>query len=256
MIIIHEISKSYDQKTQAVDNVSLEIFDNEIFGFLGPNGAGKTTTLKMISGLLLPDHGSIKINGIDVVTESLEAKKNLSFVSDDPNIFLRLKGIEYLRFLADVYEVSEDLRVERITDLARRFGMTNVLDQRIQSYSHGMRQKIILIGALIHNPPIWVLDEPMTGLDPSSSYQLKNMMREHADHGNTVLFSTHVLDVAEKVCDRLGVISEGKLLFVGTMAELREKYQDDSSLENIFLEMVGEEQFSPFAVTEKEAKHL
>lgn len=256
MIKIHEISKSYDQKTQAVDNISLEIFDNEIFGFLGPNGAGKTTTLKMISGLLLPDHGSIKINDINVVTESLEAKKNLSFVSDDPNIFLRLKGIEYLRFLADVYEVSEKLRVERIEDLARRFGMTNVLDQRIQTYSHGMRQKIILIGALIHNPPIWVLDEPMTGLDPASSYQLKSMMREHADNGKTVLFSTHVLDVAEKVCDRLGVISEGRLLFVGTMSELRKKYQDDSSLENIFLEMVGEEQFSPFALTEEEAKRL
>ncbi|NLC25321.1 MAG: ABC transporter ATP-binding protein, partial [Fastidiosipila sp.] len=157
---------------------------------------------------------------------------------------------------AYVYEVSEKLRVERIEDLARRFGMTNVLDQRIQTYSHGMRQKIILIGALVHNPPIWVLDEPMTGLDPASSYQLKNMMREHADNGKTVLFSTHVLDVAEKLCDRLGVISEGRLLFVGTMSELRKKYQDDSSLENIFLEMVGEEQFSPFALTEEEAKRL
>ena len=256
MISIHEISKSYDQETQAVDNLSLEIYDNEIFGFVGPNGAGKTTSLKMITGLLLPDHGSIKIYGIDVVAKPLEAKKNLSFVSDDPNIFLRLKGIEYLRFLADIYEVGEDLRVERIKDLSHRFAMSNVLDQKIQSYSHGMRQKIILIGALIHNPPTWVLDEPMTGLDPSSSYQLKNMMREHADKGNTVLFSTHVLDVAEKVCDRLGVISEGKLLFVGTMAELRKKYQEDSSLESIFLEMVGEEQFSPFALSEEEAGSL
>ena len=256
MISIHEISKSYDQKTQAVESLSLEIYDNEIFGFLGPNGAGKTTSLKMISGLLLPDHGSIKVNGIDVVAEPLEAKKNLSFVSDDPNVFLRLKGIEYLRFLADVYEVAEDVRVEHIKDLSHRFGMSNVLDQKIQSYSHGMRQKIVLIGALIHNPPTWVLDEPMTGLDPSSSYHLKNMMREHADKGNTVLFSTHVLDVAEKVCDRLGVIAEGKLLFVGTMAELREKHQDDSSLESIFLEMVGEEQFSPFALSEEEAGSL
>jgi len=256
MISIHEISESYDQKTQAVESLSLEIYDNEIFGFLGPNGAGKTTSLKMISGLLLPDHGSIKVNGIDVVAEPLEAKKNLSFVSDDPNVFLRLKGIEYLRFLADVYEVAEDVRVEHIKDLSHRFGMSNVLDQKIQSYSHGMRQKIVLIGALIHNPPTWVLDEPMTGLDPSSSYQLKNMMREHADKGNTVLFSTHVLDVAEKVCDRLGVIAEGKLLFVGTMAELREKHQDDSSLESIFLEMVGEEQFSPFALSEEEAGSL
>ena len=253
MISIHEISKSYDQKVQAVDNVSLEIYDNEIFGFLGPNGAGKTTSLKMIAGLLSPDKGSIKINGIDVMENPLEAKKNLSFVSDDPNIFLRLKGIEYLRFLADVYEVPAELRMERIKDLGRRFGMSKVLDQRIQSYSHGMRQKIILIGALIHNPPTWILDEPMTGLDPSSSYQLKNMMREHADDGNTVLFSTHVLDVAEKVCERLGVISEGKLLFVCTMTELREKYHDDSSLESIFLEMVGEDQFSPFAVDEDEA---
>lgn len=256
MISIREISKSYDQKTLAVDNLSLEIYDNEIFGFLGPNGAGKTTSLKMICGLLMPDHGTISINGIDVMSNPLEAKQNLSFVSDDPNIFLRLKGIEYLRFLADVYEVPEDLRVERIKDLSHRFGMTKVLDQRIQSYSHGMRQKIVLIGALLHNPPTWILDEPMTGLDPSSSYQLKNMMREHADNGNTVLFSTHVLDVAEKVCDRLGVISEGKLLFVGTMAELREKYQDDSSLENIFLQMVGEEQFSPFALSEDEAGRL
>jgi ABC-2 type transport system ATP-binding protein len=157
-------------------------------------------------------------------------------------MFLRLKGIEYLNFMADMYDVSTEERKERIERLSRHFGMTDVLQDRIQSYSHGMRQKIVLIGVLLHNPPVWILDEPMTGLDPRSSFLLKEMMREHADRGNTVFFSTHVLDVAEKVCDRVAIINKGQILFCGTMEEMQEHFKKNSSLESMFLELTESEE--------------
>lgn len=240
MITISNVSKSYNQETLAVDNISLEVRDGEIFGFLGPNGAGKTTTLKMMTGILEPTSGTININGFDIIKDPLEAKFQFGFVSDDPNVFLRLKGAEYLKFLADIYLVPGNLRQERITRLAKEFEMETALGDKIQSYSHGMRQKIVLMGALLHNPPVWILDEPMTGLDPQASFILKNMMRQHADAGKTVIFSTHVLEVAEKVCDRLAIIDKGKILFCGTIDELRAQ-QGDSSLESIFLKLVGAE---------------
>ncbi len=240
MITISNVSKSYNQETLAVDNISLEVRDGEIFGFLGPNGAGKTTTLKMMTGILEPTSGTININGFDIIKDPLEAKFQFGFVSDDPNVFLRLKGAEYLKFLADIYLVPGNLRQERITRLANEFEMETALGDKIQSYSHGMRQKIVLMGALLHNPPVWILDEPMTGLDPQASFILKNMMRQHADAGKTVIFSTHVLEVAEKVCDRLAIIDKGKILFCGTIDELRAQ-QGDSSLESIFLKLVGAE---------------
>lgn len=241
MIELNNVTKSYNGTYKAVDDLSLEIRDGEIFGFLGPNGAGKTTTIKMITGIASQDSGVIKVNGIDTKENPLETKKEFGYVPDSPDMFLRLKGIEYLNFMADIYEVNSKTRKERIRDLAKRFDMDNALKDKIQSYSHGMRQKIVLIGALLHNPNVWILDEPMTGLDPKSSFLLKEMMREHADNGNTVFFSTHVLEVAEKVCDRVAIINKGKILFCGTLEEMKNHFKENQSLENMFLEMTSNE---------------
>lgn len=241
IIELNNVTKSYNGTYKAVDDLSLEIRDGEIFGFLGPNGAGKTTTIKMITGIASQDSGVIKINGIDTKENPLETKKEFGYVPDSPDMFLRLKGIEYLNFMADIYEVNSKTRKERIRDLAKRFDMDNALKDKIQSYSHGMRQKIVLIGALLHNPNVWILDEPMTGLDPKSSFLLKEMMREHADNGNTVFFSTHVLEVAEKVCDRVAIINKGKILFCGTLEEMKNHFKENQSLENMFLEMTSNE---------------
>jgi len=242
MIELIGVSKTYGGTVKAVDNIDLTIPDGEIFGFLGPNGAGKTTTIKMITGILNADSGTIKVNGIDIKTDPVEAKRQTGFVPDSPNMFLRLKGIEYLRFMADVYDVSPKDRAEVIDDLVNNFGMEDVLNDRIQSYSHGMRQKIVLIGSLLHNPSVWILDEPMTGLDPRSSFFLKEMMRKRADSGKTVFFSTHVLDVAEKICDKVAIINKGKILFSGTLDEMRNSSMKDESLEKLFLELTENEE--------------
>lgn len=241
MIELTNVTKSYSSSSKAVDNISLDIPDGEIFGFIGPNGAGKTTTIKMITGIIKADNGEIKANGIDISKSPLDAKRQFGFVPDSPDMFLRLKGIEYLNFMADIYEVKSEKRMERIKYLSDKFEISRVLEDKIESYSHGMRQKIIIIGALIHNPSIWILDEPMTGLDPKSSFILKEMMREHADAGNTVFFSTHVLEVAEKLCDRLAIINNGVILFSGTFQKLKNQFKEDESLENIFLEMTSHE---------------
>ena len=242
MIEITSVSKSYNRGTvKAVDGVSLSIQDGEIFGFLGPNGAGKTTLIKMITGILNADEGSININGKDIRRDPLGAKMQFGFVPDDPNIFARLTGIEYLNFMADIYQVSSEIRLPRMQELLNRYEMANTVGDQIQSYSHGMKQKIVVIGALLHNPPVWILDEPMTGLDPRSSFDLKEMMREHADAGNTVFFSTHVLDVAEKICDRLAIINKGKVIFCGSMEEIRAHAKENQSLENLFLELTENE---------------
>jgi len=240
MIEIKNVSKSYNNTTKAVDDISITIKDGEIFGFLGPNGAGKTTTINMLTGILSSDVGDILINDIDISKSPLEAKRQFGYVPDSPDMFLKLKGIEYLKFMADIYDVDKDIRQKKIEDLAERFSMKDALDDKIQSYSHGMRQKIVIMGALIHNPNIWILDEPMTGLDPKSSFVLKQMMREHADSGKTVFFSTHVLEVAEKLCDRIAIINKGKILLVGTIDEIRAGIKEDS-LENIFLELTEDE---------------
>lgn len=239
MIRINNVSKTYGSGVKAVDSVTLEIPDGVIFGFLGPNGAGKTTLIKLITGIILPDKGTIEVDGTDILKNPVEAKKKIGFVPDDPNIFLRLKGLEYLNFMADMYDVPKSDRSQDIKVLAERFGMQNALGDQIQSYSHGMRQKIILMGALIHKPKVWILDEPMTGLDPKSSFELKEMMREHADKGNVVFFSTHVLEVAEKVCDMISVINKGKILFTGTLDNMKKFAKTDASLEKMFLEMTN-----------------
>lgn len=221
--------------------MNLEIKNGEIFGFLGPNGAGKTTTIKMITGILKPDEGEILLDGKNIEKQPVDAKKTIGFVPDSPDMFLRLTGIEYLNFIADMYEVPLEDRKERIEKLAKRFEIENDLGSSMQSYSHGMRQKIIVISMLLHQPKNWILDEPMTGLDPKSSFQLKELMREHAKKNNTVFFSTHVLEVAEKLCDRVGIIHKGNLIFVGTYEELKSEVKEGSSLEEMFLELTENE---------------
>lgn len=241
MINIENVTKTYNGTYSAVNNLNLQIRDGEIFGLLGPNGAGKTTTIKMITGIIAPTVGNITINGLDINKDSLKAKEQFGYVPDSPDMFLRLTGIEYLNFMSDVYGVKKDIREDRIKELAKRFEMENALGDKIQSYSHGMRQKIIIMGVLVHNPKVWILDGPLTGLDPKSAFILKEMMREHADASNTVLFSTHVLEVAEKVCDRVAIINKGHVIFVGTLEEMRNKFKSSESLEEMFLEITENE---------------
>jgi len=238
MIEISGVSKTYaNGKNRAVDDINLNIRDGEIFGFLGPNGAGKTTTIKLITGILRPDCGDININNINMLKEPVKAKENIGYVPDNPEIFNRLTGIEYLNFIGDIYDVDESERVKVIEELSEGFEIKDALPSKIGSYSHGMKQKLVIMGALIHNPPTWVLDEPMVGLDPKSAFILKEMMRKHADAGKTVFFSTHVMEVAEKICDRIGIIKKGKIIFVGTLDELRATRKENESLENLFLEL-------------------
>lgn len=241
MITINNVSKSYNGHIKAVDGLSLTIKPGEIFGFLGPNGAGKTTTIKMITGITKPDQGTIHINGKEIQKEPVRAKKEFGFVPDNPNVFLRLKGIEYLNFMAEAYNVKKESRIKRIQTLAERFSMTKVLSDQINSYSHGMRQKIVIMGVLIHSPNVWILDEPMTGLDPKASHLLKVMMKEHTAQNKSVFFSTHVLEVAEKICDRVAIINQGKILYVGSVEEIKEKSHENKDLESIFLELTKNE---------------
>ena len=237
MIEIKNVSKSYVKGKKSVDNLNLDIKDGEIFGFLGPNGAGKTTTIRMITGILDIDEGDILIDGMSIKTSPLEAKKKFGFVPDSPDMFLKLKGIEYLNFMADIYEISKEKRLKKIEEITKKFEIYDDLNNQIQSYSHGMRQKIVICGALLSEPKNWILDEPMTGLDPKSSFDLKEMMKSHAKSGKTVFFSTHVLEVAEKLCDRVGIINNGKLVFVGTFEQLKERFKEEGTLEELFLEI-------------------
>lgn len=239
MLSIKNVSKTYSKgKVKAVDNISLEVKAGEIFGFLGPNGAGKTTTIKMITGILPIDEGQIMVNKHDIEKDSIKAKLSMGFVPDAHDVYERLKGIEYLNFIADVYNVSAADRKANIDKYLEMFDMKQAAGQPIKSYSHGMKQKIILTGALLHQPPLWILDEPMTGLDPKSAHLLKEEMHEHCAKGNTVFFSTHVLEVAEKLCHRIGIINKGKIIAIGTMDELRKS--GDASLESIFLSLTEE----------------
>ena len=237
MIEIKNVSKSYKKGKKVIDNINIEIRDGEIFGFLGPNGAGKTTTIKMITGILDIDEGDILIDGNSIKTNPLEAKKRFGLVPDNPDIFIKLKGIEYLNFIADIYKISEGERIEKIKNLSKQFEMKNVLNNKIQSYSHGMRQKIVIMGTLLHDPQNLILDEPMTGLDPRSSFDLKRIMREHTKQNKSVFFSTHILEVAEKLCDRVGIINRGKLVFIGTYEEMKREFNKNASLEELFMEI-------------------
>ena len=236
MISVQNFTKRYGDR-DVVKNISFTAKDGAITGFIGHNGAGKSTTIKAITGVIRPTEGTIKINDIDVVTDSKNAKMQFGYVSDSPDHFLRLNGVEYLNFIADIYDTPVEGRAEFIEDYGNRFGIYDSLNNQIVSYSHGMRQKVMIMGALIHNPSVWILDEPLTGLDPQAAFELKKMMREHVQKGNSVFFSTHVLEVAEKLCDEVCIIKSGELLYTGTLENLKETHKSQASLENIFLEL-------------------
>ncbi len=241
MIEIKNVSQSYVKGKKIIDNMNFTIENNTVFGVIGPNGAGKTTTINMITGILNIDEGDILIDGKSITKEPIEAKKQFGFVPDTPEMFEKLTGLEYLNFIGDVYKVDPKIRLEKIEELAKEFGIYGDLKDRIQTYSHGMKQKLLIISVLMHNPKNWILDEPLTGLDPKASFLLKKLMKEHAKKGNTVFFSTHVLDVAEKICDKIAVIDEGKVTFVGTIKELKEKSKTNTTLEESFLKITSKE---------------
>ena len=238
MIEARSLTMIYGNGKKAVDDISFNIKAGEIVGFAGPNGAGKTTVIKMLAGILKPTSGTAVINGSDINKDPIKAKMSFAYIADNPDILIQLTGLEYLNFIADMYEVKEDVRKEKIKTLSERFGMSEVLNTQMREYSHGMRQKLMVISALIHNPPAWILDEPMTGLDPSAAFELKQMMREHAKAGNAVLFSTHVLEVAEQLCDRIIIINNGKVVIEGTLDYLK-LLNPGMTLEEIFVKLTG-----------------
>lgn len=238
MIKADSLTMIYGNGHKATDDISFNIKAGEIVGFAGPNGAGKTTVIKMLTGILKPTEGSVVINGFDINKDPIKAKMSFAYIADNPDILIQLTGLEYLNFIADMYAVPKDVREDKIKTLSERFGMNDVLNTQMREYSHGMRQKLMVISALIHNPPAWILDEPMTGLDPSAAFELKQMMREHAKAGNAVLFSTHVLEVAEQLCDRIIIVNKGKIVIEGTLEFLRLQ-NPGMTLEEIFVKLTG-----------------
>jgi ABC-2 type transport system ATP-binding protein len=241
VLSIEGLSKTYrGSGVKAVDDLHLAVESGEIFGFLGPNGAGKTTTIKAVVGLLKPDAGRITVDGVDAWARPVEAKRRIGFVPDTPELYEKLTGREYLSFIADIFEVPPETREQRAGELLEMFDLQGATTDLIQSYSHGMKQKLAVVAALLHRPALLILDEPMTGLDPKSSHLFKEMMRQLCDAGGSVFFSTHVLEVAERLCDRIGIINKGRLVAVGTMDQLRQQATGGSSLESIFLELTRE----------------
>ena len=235
MLKIEHLTKSYGNKN-AVDDLSLEIKPGEIYGFIGHNGAGKTTTLKSCCGILPFDSGEIRINGISIAENPLECKRNLAYIPDNPDLYEFLTGIRYLNFIADIYRISKKDREEKIKEFADLFELTSDLSQPISAYSHGMKQKLAIIAALIHSPKLMIMDEPFVGLDPKAAHIVKQLMRQLCDDGGAIFFSTHVLEVAEKLCDKIAIIKGGKLITSGTTDEVK----GDTSLENVFLELEEE----------------
>ncbi len=240
MLTISNLTKTYNgAKKPSVDNLSLQVNKGEIFGFIGPNGAGKSTTIKSIVGIIGFEDGSITVDGISIKDNAIEAKKLIGYVSDDHVLYEGLTGLEYINFICDVFEVSKSDREVRLNKYLQLFSLEDAISKQISTYSHGMKQKLNIIGALIHEPKLWILDEPMTGLDPQSSFNLKKLMREHADAGNSVFFSSHVLEVVEKVCDRVGIIEDGHLVTCCDMDELKAR-NEDKSLEDLFLKLTDD----------------
>ena len=222
MIDLQHVTKTYSKnKKKAVDDLTLHVEGGELFGFIGPNGAGKTTTIKLMTGILKPEEGSITMAGHDIAKDRIEAQRLIGFVPDGNDLYDRLTGMEYLNFMADIYQVDAARRKAHIEKYLDIFELGDAINNQVRSYSKGMKQKLVVIGALIHNPPIWILDEPLGGLDPRAAHLLKEEMIRHCNEGNTVFFSTHVLEVAEKLCTRIGVIDHGTLRAQGTLEELR-----------------------------------
>ena len=234
MLTIEHLTKTYGEK-RAVDDLSLHIQPGEIYGFIGHNGAGKTTTLKSVAGILRFDSGEIRVGGVSVKSDPIECKKMMAYIPDNPDLYDFMTGIQYLNFIADIFEVPAQARQERIRKYAEAFELTGDLTQPVNAYSHGMKQKLALISALIHAPKLILMDEPFVGLDPKASHLLKSIMREICDAGGAIFFSTHVLEVAEKLCDKVAIIKGGKLIRSGTMDEVK----GDASLESVFLELEG-----------------
>ncbi len=232
MLTINHLTKSYGEK-KAVDDLTLAIQPGEIYGFIGHNGAGKTTTLKAAVGILNFDSGEILVDGISIQEAPLECKKKIAYIPDNPDLYDFMSGIKYLNFVGDIFGVPADLRKERIQKYAGLFGLTEELSQPIASYSHGMKQKLAIISAWLHEPRLVIMDEPFVGLDPKAAFELKGMMRELCDRGGAIFFSTHVLEVAEKLCDKVAIIKQGRLIRSGTMEEVK----GDESLEEAFLEL-------------------
>ena len=232
MLKIEHLTKRYGEKT-AVDDLSLHIQPGEIYGFIGHNGAGKTTTLKSTVGILQFEEGDILINGNSIRTDPLKCKRDLAYIPDNPDLYEYMSGIKYLNFIADIFGIPADVRQKQIRKYADQFELTSDLAQPVSAYSHGMKQKLAVISAWMHSPKLIIMDEPLVGLDPKASHLLKEMMREHCDAGGAIFFSTHVLEVAEKLCDKVAIIKQGRLIRTGTMEEVK----GDDSLEEVFLEL-------------------
>ena len=237
MIQFDHVIKHYGKGgVRAVDDLNLTVEKGKVFGFIGPNGAGKTTTIKLLTGILQPTEGRILVGGRDMSHEPIEAKRLIGFVPDSHETYERLTGLEYLRFMADIYGVGSEARKAHIEKYLALFELEEAAGEQIRSYSRGMKQKLTIIGALIHQPPVWVLDEPMVGLDPRAAHILKEEMRRHCEAGNTVFFSTHVLEVAEKLCEEIAIIDKGRVVAQGTLEQLRSG-ESGASLEQLFLEL-------------------
>ena len=235
MLKIEHLTKNYGEK-KAVDDLSLHILPGEIFGFIGHNGAGKSTTIKSAVGILKFDEGTITICGKNIKDYPVACKKDLAYIPDNPDLYEFMSGIKYLNFIADIFAIPADVRQEKIRKYADLFELTQDLGQPVSAYSHGMKQKLAVVSAWLHDPKLIVMDEPFVGLDPKASHLLKEMMREHCDNGGAIFFSTHVLEVAEKLCDKVAIIKQGRLVREGTMEEVK----GDESLEEVFLELEEE----------------
>ena len=233
MIEIKNVSKTYNGKKKVLKNISFKIEGGEIFAFIGHNGAGKTTMIKCIMGILDFEEGDILIDGKSIKEEPLECKRIMAYVSDNPDLYENMKAIDFINFICDMYEVSENIRRENTLKYAKMFEIEDKLNDDISSFSHGMKQKIALIAALAHNPKVLIMDEPFVGLDPKAVYDMKEIMRDMAKDGKTIFFSTHILDVAEKLCDRVAIIKDGTIVKVGKMKDIK----GDESLEQVFLEL-------------------
>ena len=235
MIEIKNLTKSYVKGKKAVDNISFDVLDGEIFAFIGHNGAGKTTTIKSIVGILDFDCGNILINGKSIKDDAINAKKEIAYVPDNPDLYENMKAIEYINFICDMYEISKEERCKNIQKYSKMFEIDDKLDDEISSFSHGMKQKIALIAALSHNPSILIMDEPFVGLDPKAVFDMKEIMKKMCKEKKTIFFSTHILEVAEKLCDRVAIIKNGKIVKIGKMKDI----MGDESLEQVFLELEG-----------------
>ncbi len=233
MIEIKNVSKTYNEQKKALDNISFKVSDGKIFGFIGHNGAGKTTLIKSIMGILNFEEGEIFINGISIAKDPLECKRQMAYVPDNPDLYENMKAIDFINFVCDMYDIEENVRIKNVNKYAKILEMDNKLNDDISSFSHGMKQKVALIAALSHEPKILIMDEPFVGLDPKAVYDMKEIMHEMVKQGKIVFFSTHILDVAEKLCDEVAIIKNGKIVKIGET----KKVMGDESLEQVFLEL-------------------